>query len=654
MNNQDSFNIVGWIIKLSFWLVELSLKTFFHLLGFVARFTFWLLSTSFGRWLAGVLLFFAAILWLIGFLFPPKSEEQIVLRILYTNDEEGFLLGSECADTGGALLMFHKWIEEEKCTTDSCLILSGGDIFASSPISSLFGGESTIDVMNKMGYDALAVGNHEFDKGVEHFNALEELAQFPFLTANIQVDGTNSLVSGVVLNKMGIKIGVVGLTTNEIESVTENLPVRVIDTNEAVTEAIQILEANGGADIYLIVAHASHDELFQIVDKDRFVLLLGGHAGGRYPDVSSNERHNLNPSQIIKTNENWGEYVHINLHFNVDKQFLNGDFTFVDNLYQDVDLKTSSRQVQDLQQIINKWVEQTKENNTFFMIENFFDDQRSSDRVRVRRDEMYFVEPMEDYLIKVRYINESTTRDEELEFLLDAWSYFVPEADYVILNMGALRGCLSAGPVDLTDIRGYMPFNSRLSLMHNVPDEVLAEALNNNRLFIYSTASRARTLSMETQSGTNTILTTSFLSNGEGNDGSPFNCKALEIHCEDWGDWRMPIILRPQNNITSTTTVGFNNNDSISVEDVLLPNPLPQVKSKRGFVNVRSGPSTSHQIVGVLGTDKAFVVVGWMEAQGYIWYEVLMENNAPGWVGASVIEPINFSSPDDLSLILTR
>ena len=74
----------------------------------------------------------------------------------------------------------------------SFLLLSGGDMWTGPAISTWFQGQSMAEVMNAMGYDAAAVGNHEFDFGLEMLKARAAESEFPFLSANIRTkaDGT--------------------------------------------------------------------------------------------------------------------------------------------------------------------------------------------------------------------------------------------------------------------------------------------------------------------------------------------------------------------------------------------------------------------------------------------------------------------------------
>ena len=89
------------------------------------------------------------------------SDYTHKITILYTNDEHGWI--EETDASNGAAKLMGKWTNQDEYDGDeSYLILSGGDMWTGPAISTWFEGESTVEVMNAMGYDAAAIGNHEY------------------------------------------------------------------------------------------------------------------------------------------------------------------------------------------------------------------------------------------------------------------------------------------------------------------------------------------------------------------------------------------------------------------------------------------------------------------------------------------------------------
>ena len=110
------------------------------------------------------------------------------LTVLYSNDEHGWMEGVEPGR--GAANLLGLWREKEGYSEDGpFLLLSGGDHWTGPAISTWFEGEGMVEVMNTMGYDATAIGNHEFDFGLDNLELRIQQANFPYLAANIQWKG---------------------------------------------------------------------------------------------------------------------------------------------------------------------------------------------------------------------------------------------------------------------------------------------------------------------------------------------------------------------------------------------------------------------------------------------------------------------------------
>ncbi|RAA63709.1 bifunctional metallophosphatase/5'-nucleotidase, partial [Burkholderia multivorans] len=95
------------------------------------------------------------------------------------------------------------------------LMLDSGDAFQGLPISNNTKGADMANAMNEVGYDAMAVGNHEFDFGVEQAQKYKEQLNFPILSANTYKDGKLMFDPYTIVNKNGINYGIIGVTTPE-------------------------------------------------------------------------------------------------------------------------------------------------------------------------------------------------------------------------------------------------------------------------------------------------------------------------------------------------------------------------------------------------------------------------------------------------------
>lgn len=171
---------------------------------------------------------------------PPADTPQPVARrltILYTNDEHGWLVAQTDKDkgtSGGAAEMLGLWQTREGYTADGpFLVLSGGDMWTGPAISTWFMGDPAVEAMNLMGYRAAAVGNHEFDFGLEVLRRHAREANFPYLAANLVERSTGEppdfVRPFVIVEVAGIKVGLIGLATRATPMTTNPKNVAAFD-----------------------------------------------------------------------------------------------------------------------------------------------------------------------------------------------------------------------------------------------------------------------------------------------------------------------------------------------------------------------------------------------------------------------------------------
>jgi 2',3'-cyclic-nucleotide 2'-phosphodiesterase (5'-nucleotidase family) len=180
--------------------------------------------------------------------------------ILYTNDEHGWMEANDNA--AGAAGMFGLWKEKEGYREDgNFLILSGGDMWTGPAISTWFEGESMVDVMNTMHYDAATVGSHEFDFKIEGLRKRHTQSKFPYISANLRNKSDGKIpdfVDPYIIKEIdGIKIGIIGLTTTSTPRTT--FPDNVVDYDfipylDALNEIVPLIKKDG-AEFLMIDGH---------------------------------------------------------------------------------------------------------------------------------------------------------------------------------------------------------------------------------------------------------------------------------------------------------------------------------------------------------------------------------------------------------------
>ncbi|MFH1311726.1 MAG: bifunctional UDP-sugar hydrolase/5'-nucleotidase [Candidatus Eisenbacteria bacterium] len=199
------------------------------------------------------------------------GAEPIHITIMHTNDVHGGIdrQGATFMDEefppqlgGGASLATLVKTQRAKAEKEGngFLLFDTGDIWQGSPVGNYKGGEVVIEFMNRLGYDAWAPGNHEFDAGLENAFKLIEMAEFPVVAANLLDRQTGSLpppaTPYIIKEVAGVRIGIIGLITEETEYYSLPETVSRVEFLEVkpVTEKY-IAELKGRVDLIFVISH---------------------------------------------------------------------------------------------------------------------------------------------------------------------------------------------------------------------------------------------------------------------------------------------------------------------------------------------------------------------------------------------------------------
>ena len=135
------------------------------------------------------------------------------LVILHTNDTHGY---DQRADGVNGMATVAALKEDYEAKGYEVLLVDAGDAIQDNNLVNFSKGKTAIDFMNAVGYDAMTLGNHEFDYGSDVTMERIKQAKFPIVSANIIVDATGKPFTGkthAIIRKGDLKIGVFGLTT---------------------------------------------------------------------------------------------------------------------------------------------------------------------------------------------------------------------------------------------------------------------------------------------------------------------------------------------------------------------------------------------------------------------------------------------------------
>lgn len=209
------------------------------------------------------------------------------LVILHTNDTHSQVEPDKSDKAGYARRM--GVINNIRQNEKNVLLVDAGDFCQGTPYFNFFKGRVEVEALNRMGYEAVTLGNHEFDNGLDSLAAILSLAKFPIVCANYDVKGTvlEGLVKPyTVINKRGIKVGIIGLgvSPESLISMHNFLPVRYLDPLPIADSLATYLRYEEGCDIVVCLSHlGTHYDGGQVSDEviakhtHDIDIIIGGH-----------------------------------------------------------------------------------------------------------------------------------------------------------------------------------------------------------------------------------------------------------------------------------------------------------------------------------------------------------------------------------------
>lgn len=203
---------------------------------------------------------------------------QDEIRLLYMNDFHGFAnsykpLGLDESAGGIAYLA---WLANDLRKEKPTLFLAAGDMIQGSNWANLFHGKSVIELMNEMKFDAMVLGNHEFDFGQEVLKERIIEAIFPCLGANIE--GFGSVKPYVLKELKGLKVAIIGIVTDETPILTHPKNVAGLKfLSPAETAKKYVKELRGIADVIIVLSHIGYHADMVLAEKVQGIdVIVGG------------------------------------------------------------------------------------------------------------------------------------------------------------------------------------------------------------------------------------------------------------------------------------------------------------------------------------------------------------------------------------------
>ncbi|MEX5596799.1 bifunctional UDP-sugar hydrolase/5'-nucleotidase [Pseudophaeobacter sp. C1-32P7] len=182
-------------------------------------------------------------------------------------------------------------IADARNRSNNSILVDGGDQFQGSLFYTYYKGKAAAEMMNKMGYDGMTVGNHEFDDGPEVLRGFMDSVGFPVLMSNADVSAEPALADvlkkSTVIERGGEKIGLIGLTpedTHELASPGKNITFS--DPVVAVQAEVDRLTAEGVNKI-IVLSHSGYGVDQRVAAETKGVdVIVGGHSNTYLSNVS--------------------------------------------------------------------------------------------------------------------------------------------------------------------------------------------------------------------------------------------------------------------------------------------------------------------------------------------------------------------------------
>lgn len=430
---------------------------------------------------------FALAVTLSGFTtFASAAAEK--LTVLHTNDNHGRFWRNDQGEYGMSArkTLIDQLRKEAKEKNHHVLLLSGGDINTGVPESDLQYAEPDFKGMSLLGYDAMAIGNHEFDNPLEVLDKQIAWSNFPLLSANIfdKKTGEHAYTPYHIIKRGDLNIAIIGLTTVDTAKIANPEYIGNFEFREpvAATEPLlSKLEAKYQPDITIAVTHMGHYvdakhginapgdvTLARNLPKNSLDMIIGGHSqepicmeGKNTANTSFQPGDKCQPDQqngtwIMQAHE-WGKYVG-----KAEFVFENNQLTLVD--YQLIPVNMYREDIVEGKTVKSLAGEKIPEDPEMLA---FLTPYQEKGAAKISQPIGKLIGHLEGDRNKVRFVQTNLGR-----LIAKAQSESVA-ADFGIISGGGIRDSIKAGDVSYKDILQVHPFKNRITYLELQGQELI-------------------------------------------------------------------------------------------------------------------------------------------------------------------------------------
>lgn len=407
-----------------------------------------------------------------------EKDKNYAITVLHTNDHHGHFWQNEQGEYGLAAqkTLIDSIRQEVAAKGGSVLLLSGGDVNTGVPESDLQDAEPDFRGMTLIGYDAMAIGNHEFDNPLSVLRQQQKWASFPLLSANIYQKSTQQRLFSpyALFDKQGIKIAVIGLTTDDTVKMSNPDYFADIEFRTPAAEAKQVVEqlrTHEQPDVIIAATHMGHYdngehgsnapgdvEMARSLPAGYLDMIVGGHSQNPVCMASENQKQTeyvpgspcvpdrQNGTWIVQAHE-WGKYVG-----RADFQFRNGELSLLNYQLIPVNLKKKAA---------------AGENNEGSA---YYTQQIAADKTMVKLLTPFQQQGQAQLEVKIGSVNGKLEGDRSkvrfvqtnLSRVLLAAQMEKANADFAVMSGGGVRDSIAAGEITYKNVLKVQPFSNTL------------------------------------------------------------------------------------------------------------------------------------------------------------------------------------------------
>ena len=244
------------------------------------------------------------------------SQKELV--ILHTNDTHSRIEPLPETDRNfpdkGGVVRRATYIDQTRIENKNVLLFDAGDFLQGTPYFNLFKGEIEVKAMNLLGYDAVTLGNHEFDYGLEVLENVARLAKFPIVSSNYDFSETklDGLIKPFIMfNKGGVRIGVIGINIQPkgLIAASNYEGVKYLDPLETANSMAEMLRNKYKCDMVICISHLGHNSDLNMAESTKGIdIIIGGHSHTFMKQPTLRKNIDDNDVLIFQTNGR-GVYV---------------------------------------------------------------------------------------------------------------------------------------------------------------------------------------------------------------------------------------------------------------------------------------------------------------------------------------------------------